>query len=561
MVSSAVSLAIQALCIIIDLLLLTLLSAVVFIIVTGGGVLHVFEVTIRARSVGNPISFVAGLAVLRYALRRWPFLGIAGWQLGPGLRRGTYFIGERLVAEATGLFRRPLLSVTLLSIVVFLIRVLLAWAAPGFFSGDDVEIHEMTLGVLFHRAWPVWDLRCAFFPMVFVYPAQAVAFALGASSPETLVLAGRVAVALFSTAAIPLTWLTARRLAPGDRRLAALSVLLLSINKLQMSFGSSELPRPVSTVFVLAAFSCLIQRRLLQSAAAGVLLGIAVALRFSEVVFLPAALIVTGRRYRTDGVVLLLTAALTAAAIIGIADALFWGRPFHSLVSAFGYTLMQGESTRGYEPSWAYLQGVPAWSTFVIVALAVAGSSRTAPESWWLWMPIALLSLLPHKESRYLLPVIPFLCIAAARGVLRTTEWIRHCSQAPGWRRSLRELAAPLLALSVLHDVGGWRLPRSNEGIRLVRHLRQSGGTGIAAQDVWRLGGRPYLSPLEPIMELPPPLLADPNGLAAVVKQAKWVALRYRVARTGGDAPLRAVGFERDASWQGEDYVLYRRHR
>jgi hypothetical protein len=477
------------------------------------------------------------------------------------LERGASRVGERF-ARGAEWPRRPLVSVACLAVAVFVVRVLLAWRLPGFFSGDDVEIHEMTLGALLHKPWSVWDLRCAFFPMVFVYPAQRIALALGASSPETLVLAGRAAVALVSTLSIPLIWWTARRLEPADSRLALIAVVLLAMNKLQMSFGSSELPRPVSTVFVLAAFLCLIRGRVRQSAVAGVLLGIAVACRFSEVVFVPAALITLGReRQWTRAMVLMLTTAITAAAIFAVSDLLFWGRPFSSVVAAVDYTLLRGQSSRGYEPVWEYLRIIPAWSTYVVVALAVAGSSRRTPDSWWLWTPIVALSLLPHKESRYLLPVIPFLCIAAGRGFLRVAEWLRASSQVVGWRRWGRDLFAPFAILAILHDVGGWRLARSNEGIRLAQRLRAAGGVGIAAQDVWRLGGRPYLWSLDPIVEVSPSLLSDPRGLADAVKDTKWVALRSRTARTAGDPVMHEIGFERDPSWRGEDYVLYVRER
>jgi|SRR5438105_8889269 len=197
----------------------------------------------------------------------------------------------------------------------------------------------------------------------------------------------------------------------------------------------------------------------------------------------------------------------------------------------------------------------------MFVALAVAGSSRRTPESWWLWTPLVLLSLLPHKESRYLLPVIPFFCMAVGRGFLTAADWLRRSSEVMGWHRWARELFAPLFVLAVLHDVGGWRLSRSNEGIRLAQYLRAVGRTGIAAQDFWRLGGRPYLWPLDPLVELSPSLLDDRRGLAAAVKDANWVALRHRVARTVGDPVMHALGFERDAAWRGEDYVLYGRRR
>lgn len=540
-----------------DAALVGLLACVLVIVVTGGGVVHAFGTVVRARGVENPLWALTGLVVLRYTLRDWPFLGVARWPVENLVRR----ITNRAVRRISASFRAPLVAVALLSVAVLVIRVLLAWTSPGFYSGDDVEIHEMTLGALLHQQWPIWDLRCAFFPMTFVYPAQRVAAGMGATSPEALVLSGRVAVALLSTAAIPLMWWTARRLAPGDSRLAVLAVLFLAINKLQMSFGSSELPRPVSTVFVLAAFVCVVRGRTLRSAVAGMLLGAAVAFRFSEVVFLPAALITVGRRYRTDGAILLFAFAATAAATIGLADALYWGKPFHSLSAAVDYTLVRGQSSRGYEPFWEYLRIIPSCSTWIVVGLAAAGSSRRYPETWWLWTPVVLLSLLPHKESRYLLPVIPFLCIAAARGFLRVGAWVRKASEVTGWRRWARDLFAPLFALAVLSDVGGWRLARSNEGIKLAEYLRHTGEVGVAVQDPWRLGGRPYLSALRPVVEVSPEQLSSPGVFAAVIKDVRWVALRSRLARTAGDPILHAAGFERDPAWQGEDYVLYIRTR
>ena len=543
--------------ILIDLLLLGLLASVLVIVATGGGVVHAFGNVVRARGVDNPLWAMTGLVLVRYALRGRPLLGVRRWQADAVVRR----TADWSVGRVSALFSRPLRAVAFLSIAVFLIRVLLAWTSPGFFSGDDVEIHEMTLGALLHQPWPIWDLRCAFFPMTFIYPAQKTVAALGATSPKVLVLSGRVVVALLSTATIPLLWCVARRLAPADTRVAVLSVLFLAVNKLQMSFGSSELPRPVSTVFVLAAFLCLVRKRLLWSAMAGLLLGIAVAFRFSEIVFLPAALITVGRRYRTDGAILLVAAGASAATTIGIADALYWGQPFHSLIAVVDYTLVRGESSRGYEPFWEYLRIVPSWSTWIVVVLAVAGSSRRHAETWWLWTPIALLSLLPHKESRYLLPVIPFLCIAAARGFLIVAEWARHASGVTGWRRWARDLFAPLFALAVLHDAGGWRLARSNEAIRLAEYLRHSREVGVAVQDPWRLGGFPYLSPLQPVVAVAPELLSDRRGLAMVIRDVRWIALRSREARTTGDAVLQGDGFERDPAWHGEDYVLYARVR
>ena len=549
--------------ILLDAVIVALLTVVVAIVITGGGTIEAGGLRVRARTIENPILILAAIVALRYATAQWsPFLGVERWGMDSRIAAGVRMVEESLPRRAATLFQRPVRAVLLIAAGVFVVKALLAWSSPGFFSGDDVEIHEMSLSALLEQRWPIWELRSAFFPMLFIYPAQRLAMAGGAVDPAALVFAGRLVVAVLSTAVIPLTWLAARRLAPADPRLAAVAVLFVSFNKLLMSFGSSELPRPVATVFVVGAFLLILRPGTTAPAAAGALIGVAAAFRFSELVFLPAALLTLGRdRFLVRATVLLGAAAIALAGITAVADALYWGRPFSSVAAAVDYTLVQRLSSRGYEPLWEYLALIPAWTTFLFVGLAIAGTSRQHPESWWLWTPIALLSLLPHKESRYLIPVIPFFSIAAARGLLRTGEWMRRSAAATGWRRWARELFAPALVLSVLHDMGGWRLVRSNEGVRLAESLRASPQSGVAAQDLWRLGGRPYLWRHEPLVEIPPELLDDPQATAAAVASVQSVALRARTGRTVGDRVLPPLGFERAAWWRGDDYVLYVRRR
>ena len=394
--------------------------------------------------------------------------------------------------------------------------------------------------------------------MVFIYPAQRAAFALGAAAPETLVLSGRLVVALVSTAVIPLTWLAARRLAPGDNRLAALAVLFVAISKLLVSFGSSELPRPISTVFVVAAFVAVLDPKMLASAAAGVLLGIAAAFRFSELVFIPAALLTLPRdRYWLRAVIVGAAAISTAAAITAASDTLYWGTPFSSIATAVDYTLIAGQSSRGYQPPWESLKTIPSWSTFLVVALAVAGSSRRHPDSWWLWGPFALLSLLPHKEGRYLIPVVPFLSIAAARGFMSAIEWIHRTASATGWRRWTRELFAPVLLLSLLHEAGGWRLPRSNEGVRLAQYIRSSEVAGFAGQDLWRRRTPVSLAPRSADQHHAggPRRPSRDRGRrrACQVGRTAHQDCPHRWRSNHGLARLRPGG----DNWRGEDYVLY----
>jgi hypothetical protein len=544
---------------VLDALILAGLAITVAILITGGGAFEFAGIRLRARTVDNPLLILAAAVMLRYAAgRAFPLLGIRRLTIVAVSDPVNRAVFEEIPARITRLFATPVPALAVIALGVFTVKALLAWGLPGFFSGDDVEIHQMTIGALYGKHWPVWELRSAFFPMVFIYPAQRTAAALGAVSPETLVLAGRLVVAFLSSAVIPLTWLAVRRVAPADPRLAALTVLFVAVNKLMMSFGSSELPRPVSTLFVVGAFVSVLSPRMSAPAAAGGLLGVAAAFRFSEFVFVPVALFTLPRdRYLLRASSLVMAAGAALAAITAAADYAYWGSPFSSLATAVDYTLVHGESSRGYQPPWEYLRLLPSWSTFLVVALALAGSSRRHPDTWWLWVPFALLSLMPHKESRYLIPVVPFLSIAAARGFLRAAAWVRRTAPAPCWRQWTHELFAPMLLLSLLHEAGGWRLARSNEAVRLARYIRPSFPAGLAGQDLWRLGGHPYLWRHDPLVEITPEILQDRGATAAAIEYVRWVALRTRTARTAGDAMLGSLHFERDPAWRGEDYVLY----
>ena len=549
-----------ALRLLLDVMLLTVATIALVIIATGGGSVEISGVRIRAQSIENPIWVLTTLLLLRYFVRSAPHSDAAqGLSFERSIVAARDIVSSRLRPAATRLFERPIPVLVFISGFALVVKLTLAWMLPGFFSGDDVEIHEMSLGILLQKDWPIWSLRSAFFPLGFVYPAQRFAYGLGGTSPEVLIFAGRGVVALLSTAVIPLTWLAARQLLPTERSFAAIAVMFVTVNKLMMSFGSSELPRPVATVFVLAAFVCLLSNLPWRSAAAGVLIGLAASFRFSEAMFLPATLITLGlRRDFTGSLIVLLTSTVTFLAVTGLSDLLYWGKWFSSLTAAFDYTLIQRQSSRGFDPPWAYVMMIPSWSTLLIVALAAVGTSRRNPDSWWLWVPLGLLSLLPHKESRYVIPIIPFLSLAAARGVVHVSDAMCKMPFHGGWRGLAADLFAPILLLSVLHEVGGWRLARSNEAVRLAKRLRTAQPASSAAQDYWRLGSRIYLSNHEPWIDLSEVTLRDP-AIGTILQNVHWVALRIRTARTIGDSILTPLGFVRDSSWQGQDYVLYKR--
>src|SRR5207247_2142116 len=170
----------------------------------------------------------------------------------------------------------PWLGAVMLASLV--LKLALAYRHPGFWTGDDVEIHEMTFARLFGHPWHGWDIRSPVYPLGFVYPIQALVAKAGHTDPASLVFAGRAVVAAFTIATLWLTFHVARQVfasnaasrdgvpnaaaalgAPGcparevvlDQRgraasmpIAVFSVLILATNKLHVMTGTTELPRP-----------------------------------------------------------------------------------------------------------------------------------------------------------------------------------------------------------------------------------------------------------------------------------------------------------------------------
>jgi hypothetical protein len=334
----------------------------------------------------------------------------------------------------------------------------------------------------------------------------------------------------------------------GARAHGLLAAGLFAANHLHMAYGGAELPRVVASTFALLAFAALRGPAVFHVLAGGLLLGVAASLRFGEVVFFVPAVYLQARQHPLRAVLLAVGGASAMAILLGAADAWYWGDAFHSVRAIVDYTLVHGRSSRGFEPPAYYLTHIPAWSDFLLCGLA-ACAFRTAGRSALLWaaLPIALLSLLPHKEPRYVIVTIPFLALAAS-GTLRV--WIQRLATSELGNRHQRLARFALVLLlaaggSLLFNVSKFRFNRSEDAVRLGWQLRDAGVTGLAAEQLWRFGGRLYLHETPALIDLDPELpAADPHFAKSVCRdEVTWVALRRdRIAQDKRER-LHACGF------------------
>jgi hypothetical protein len=545
-----------------DTLVLALAVGVLVVIITGGGIFFIGDQRVSMMGVDNPLLALTLVGALRYVtlpgvplfgLERWPMTSVEQAARSM-LVRGVHRIETTTPAAAT----RIVAAAVALSIAL---KLLLAWTYPGFFSGDDVEIHEMSIGALWNARWPIWDLRNAFFPLGVVYPVQKLFVAARLDDASSLVFAGRLSVAVLSSLAIVLVWRAGMRLMPSAPGWAVVAAVLFATTQLHIAFGSSELPRPVATVFVLGAFLLLLQDGAGRVAAASVMLGAAAALRFSEAVFLAPAVLTLGWQRRWAASVLLVCgAAVSALAIVGLTDAWYWGEPFHSLKAVVDYTFVQRLSSRGYQNVLWYALHLfvwlsPALALFAVLALV---TSPRLTDAWW-WLPVLVLSLLPHKEARYMIPIVPFACLTAVRGLRVVVDRIRADTRQHAWNWRPLALIA-LLCIGLAYDAGHWRLPRSNADVTFAQraHATLQASARIGAEQAWRLGGRLYLHPRE-VFDLDPNRLADPEYLRLAVPPDAAVMLDGRdVVRYGLVATLQSRGYRKEAlAVEGSRYELW----
>jgi hypothetical protein len=501
-----------------DALAILAAGASVVIALTGGGRLDVMGRAIRAHSVGNLLLFLAIWVAVRYGLRHVPLLRMPALPLAQlpahALRAVDWVAGE--LERVTS--RRALLVVCGMAAAVTLLKVTLALAHPGFFSGDDVEIHEMTLRALFHEHWPIWDLRSAFYPMSLIYPAQRVASSAGLTDTAQLVVVGRLVVVAVSTATILVLFGTAReRLGLPT---ALVGALLLATSSLSVTFGATELPRPVAALLVFGAYASLSGTPRADAAAlAGVLLGGAACLRFSEAVFLVPALVhLAIERRWTHGLWHLLGFVAAAGSVQFISDYWYWGHPFHSARAIVDYTLVDRLSSRGYDPWWYHARELTSWSDVLVIALAAYATRRNLTLALWTWLPIVVLSTLPHKEPRYLVPVVPMLSLLAAQGFIALLGVLRSRSDATAAAWALCLVVA--VVGRVVDQTSKYHIVRSDREVRFAQQIAPSlSPPPVMAEQAWRFGGHLYLGQGRAVVDVGPDDLA-PTDIAATVSRA-----------------------------------------
>jgi hypothetical protein len=180
--------------------------------------------------------------------------------------------------------------------------------------------------------------------------------------------------------------------------------------------------------------------------------------------------------------------------------------------------LGQGASGLSTQPPLFYAQRILFWLPVALVpALVLAARARRVRAAWlFLAVPLLVLSIVQHKELRYLQGAIPFLAILGAAGLTVMQK---------RWRPWL---ATTLLVLTMATEVLGVRVLRgkSMAAVTAARSMASEAGVRVVAlSQEWAYGHRLYFGNGVEVRDLPvPPRESD---LERLIPGADRVAL-YR---------------------------------
>ena len=227
-----------------------------------------------------------------------------------------------------------------------------------------------------------------------------------------------------------------------------LAAFLQGINCLDVFWGMRSVPDPSSTPFLIASLLLLVKNRgdgnRYLPILSGISLGISVMCRYSSALYVIPIIILFFLRREFRKEFWLFGVGFTIMIISqGMLDLFTWGSLFRSSIDFFVFNILEEKALIwGYKPFQYYYVMLPIIfaHTYPLPLLAL---ERRDWRTYFLASSVVLflwvMSSLPHKELRFLLTIIPLICILSSQGIL-----------APNRSRRERMLLFLLVGLTII---------------------------------------------------------------------------------------------------------------
>ena len=245
---------------------------------------------------------------------------------------------------------------------------------------------------------------------------------LGLSRPALYVPAAKL---VFAAVGVATAWATARlarRMGAGPRESAAAGALW-ALAAPAIYFAPRGLSEPLSafpvTLGLASALPAGASRR--ERVLGASLLGFAVLLRLQDALVCVALVgaWLARRRWRESAEVVAVLVGW--ALLLGLLDRLTWGGWFHSAVAYWRYNWVQGRGALfGASPPGYYLRTL--WTSMptvaaVMIPAVLLGTVRAPALAATVALFLGVHSAIPHKELRFILPVLPAAMALAGVGL------------------------------------------------------------------------------------------------------------------------------------------------
>jgi GPI mannosyltransferase 3 len=384
---------------------------------------------------------------------------------------------------------------------------------------------------------------------------------LGVESAQALVLGVKL---LLVAGSLPGLWASMRF---AERRAGADAAIVAGLLGLTYPLLSLMVYRPLSEpisasiwmVVVYGLFARVPGERG-RGFALGLLAGLAVFVRFqSGLLLVLCGLGLLGRR-EWRMFFLFAAGAAVAGLLGGLVDWVSWGTPYISFWRYLEFNLIeQGAAVWGIHPSdhyWRYLlRTTGALPSLLLLVGMVAGATR-APSLAAFSLVFYLAHVqVPHKELRFLIPVVPMALTLAAIGWSRIGAWIGRADPSLAqplvvvlggalaigfvWRSAHLTYGDTGLGSGAPHRIFG-AMASVNLAMSKVGRRPDACGIIVKTNDLVAQGGYTYL-------HRDIPLLYEDNGQTR--KLANYVVARHDLAVGQTYVRIRRVG----------DVVIYRR--
>ena len=302
-------------------------------------------------------------------------------------------------------------------------RVALAIKDQGIFWPDEIfQSLEQAHRVVFGYGFIPWEFqdgaRSWLFPGAFALLWKAAA-TVGVRSAIVLVVLAKLSMVVVALLGVYATIRIAERL--GGATAGALAGLLAATFPASLIFGHRCMTEMASGSALAVAVWLWLDGDRRRMFLAGLLTSLAIFLRYQNglvALGLLVALLVSSRRREAIAFVAGGAAGLLGGAIL---DWITWGGPFHSLLAYLRYNLVEGRSAAYGVSSWSYYLET-AWSSTGVSSLAIAAGviaawGRARALAAVAIAFVAVHSLVPHKEYRFLMSVVPLLLALSAVGL------------------------------------------------------------------------------------------------------------------------------------------------